>query len=155
MVFHARRMALIVCVAFGGCVETQESDVIGPRTTAFKSGATFAVCSIAAAPGTSTVDRADPVTGELLHLTQPPIVQLSDVKDVSIMEAPGQWPIVTVTFDPLTAERISKDARNAGGAVAVLINDEVLFTADIDDKPVSKLFLTSVIGGPDVRQCVK
>jgi hypothetical protein len=155
MRLNAPAILLILQVSLFGCSATPDSDAIGPRPTEFNADVTFAVCTTAEEGSTRTIDRQDPVTGEILHLTQPPVVTMRDVKGVSIMEAPGQWPIVTVTFDRPTAERFSREAQAGGGTMAILINDEILFASPVSDKPITKLELRSVIGGPDIRACVR
>lgn len=154
MMLNARPTWLILCMAFSGCTRTPDSDVISPRSAKFKPGVTLAVCTTAEEAGPSTIDRQDPL-GETLHLTQPPLVTMLDVTDVSLMEAPGQWPIVTVTFDQPTAERFSREAQARGGQIAVLINDEVIVSPSASDKPAATLALRSVFGGPDIRACVE
>ena len=155
MFIASRPMMLIVCLALCGCTEPPESDVIGPRATSFRSGATFAVCAVDNVPGPTTVDREDPTSGEVLHLKQPPIVTLSDIEDMTVMEAPGQWPVVTLTFSASAAKRLPTDAQVAGGMVAVLISDKVFFTATLSGKPVPKMAISSVIGGPDIREFIR
>ena len=144
---------VILVTVLIGCSEPSESDIIGPRTAKFRRGATFAVCTTTEAANDLTIDRQDPASGEMLHLTQPPLVTKSDLKDATIMEAPGQWPIVYVTFDQPTAERLSGDVIAGGGNIAVVINDKVLFATPCRDPLIDKIALRSIIGGPDIRDC--
>lgn len=141
---------VVLTLAVAGCSEASDSELIAPRATNFKPGVTLAVYTTAKVSGPSTISRLDPVSGEILHLAQPALVAMNDVKSTSIMEAPGQWPIVTVAFDQPTAIRMAREAKAGGGRIAVVVNNKVLSTLPAGEQPINTLALRSVIGGPDI-----
>ena len=119
---------MLTCLTIGsGCSSESDPDYVGPRTTAFKSGVSFAVYLKATSAGPQTISRTSPFdANESVPLQQPPIVTNQDVKELSIEEAPDQWASVTVKFNQNGVKRFSNATRTEGCEYAVLIDDRIV-----------------------------
>lgn len=125
---------LLVISMVGGCA---------PPQTTLKSGVTFDVHAIAAAPGANTIALPDPQQGNTLHLVNPPIVTAANVKLAQIeLHGPdaNAVPALHVELDAAGATAMSTATAVPGGTLALVLNGKVIATPKLM-APVSSSFI--------------
>lgn len=131
----ARLVALLLVIGMvGGCA---------PPKTTFRSGVTFDVHAIAAAPGTNTIALPDPQQGKTLHLVNPPIVTAANVKLAQIeLHGPdaNPTPALRVDLDATGAAAMNAATAVPGGTLALVLNGKVIATPKLM-APVGSSFL--------------
>ena len=149
---------MAVTLAFGCSDGKQiESDYVGPRATEFKSGVSFAVCTVTESAGPRTIERVSPFAPDTsLLLLQPPILTNQDVSAVTIEEAPAQWASLTVQLHQDAAEKFAAAAKSESGAFAILIDDKIIAIqkpSEIEDTSFVTVSESSAV--PDIRSAVE
>lgn len=153
----ARLAMMVTCLTLGsGCSSETDPDYVGPRTTAFKSGVTFAVCMKTSTAGPQTISRTSPFAAdESVLLQQPPIVTNQDIKTVSIEAAPDQWASLTVEFTATGAKQFSDAIKAKGCEYAVLIDDRIVAIYKASEgQDASSLGLGESLYVPDIHSFV-
>lgn len=131
----ARLVALLLVIGLvGGCA---------PPQTTFKSGVTFDVHTVAAAPGANTIALPDPQQGKTLHLVTPPIVTAANVKVAQIkLHGPDAHvaPALRVDLDATGTAAMSAATATPGGTLAIVLNGKVIATPKLM-APVGSSFI--------------
>jgi hypothetical protein len=131
----ARLVSLLLVIGLiGGCA---------PPQTTLKSGVSFDVHAVAAAPGANTIALPDPQQGNTLHLVNPPIVTAANVKLAQIeLHGPDAHvaPALRVDLDATGTAAMSAATATPGGMLALVLNGKVIATPKLM-APVSSSFI--------------
>lgn len=149
---------ILTCLTLGpGCSSKSDPDYVGPRTSAFKSGVSFAVYLKATSPGPQTISRTSPFAAdESVLLQQPPILTNQDIKELSVEAAPGQWASVTVRFNENGVKQFSDAIATAGCEYAVLLDDRIVaIYKSSEGHDTSSLGLGESLYVPDIHSLIE
>ena len=149
---------MAAALAFGcGDSNQIESDYVGPRTTEFKTGVSFAVCLIAKSAGPRTIEQVSPFAPDTsVLLLQPPILTNQDVSAVTLEEAPAQWASLTVQLHQHAGEKLAAAAKNEGSEFATLIDDKIVAIQKASTvKDTSFVTVSESMSVPNIRTAVE
>jgi hypothetical protein len=150
-------LTMSIFIAVFGCDTKVDSDVIGPKTTAFKPGVSFELSTLVSSADPNTKSFKTPFHGyESVFLHQTPIATERDIDSVTMNEAPGQWAFAVVSMRHDTLDRINEITRTKDVTLAVVLEGEVVCVTDLKKGEVcDHLTISESFDIPDIRSYVK